>query len=127
MLTSIEKVTKAIRLAGGILKLPIFLCRVVPCLTNKVFTCASITHGTKVETKIGNILTICLVSSTCVTEHSIHELVEPAFTAALLRNLQFHTNMSSNSYVLYNNFKTRVTKKKKKKQPKKNKQKKEYH
>lgn len=86
---SMDRVTKATRLAGGILKLPTALCRVVPCLINKVLTCASIMLGTKVETKIGNILTICLVSSTWVTEQSSHGLVEPVFTAALLRNLQY--------------------------------------
>uniref|UniRef100_A0A2P2NBZ5 Uncharacterized protein n=1 Tax=Rhizophora mucronata TaxID=61149 RepID=A0A2P2NBZ5_RHIMU len=53
----------------------------------RVLSCASIMPGTKVATRIGIIFNICLVSSTCVTVQSIHGLVDPVFTAALLRNL----------------------------------------
>ena len=43
--------------------------------------------GMKVASKIGSIRSICLVSSTWVTEHIIQGVFEPVLKAALLRNL----------------------------------------
>jgi hypothetical protein len=82
-----DMVTNPPKLAGGILKLPMPLSRVVPCLTKRVLIWALAVLGIKVATKIGIIRNICLVSSTCVIEHNIHGLVEPVFTDALVRNL----------------------------------------
>lgn len=82
-----DNVTNPARQAGGILKLPRFLFKVVPCLTKSVPIWAIIVLGMIVEIKIGIILSICLVSSTCVTGDSIQEVVELVLTQALLRNL----------------------------------------
>ena len=80
-------VTNAAKLAGGILKPPRRLLRVVPCLTKSVLICASIVLGMNVAIRMGIIRSICLVSSTWVTGQSIHGLVEVVFTQALFRNL----------------------------------------
>ena len=90
---SMEMVVNVVRLPGGIVKppFPTALSRVVPCLVNKVDPCAITMFGMAWQSKIGNSRSICLVSSTCVTEHNIQGLVEPVFTAALLRKLR--TNM----------------------------------
>ena len=88
-----DMVTNPPKLAGGILKFPMALSRVVPCFTKNVFTCATIMLGTNVATRIGIILSICLVSSTWVTGHSFHELLlGPVFTQALFRNLHICYN-----------------------------------
>lgn len=82
-------VTNAERHAGGISKPePILLSSVVPCLTKRVPIWANMVLGINDATRIGTILTICLVCSTWVTGHSIHGEVGPLFTAALSRNLQ---------------------------------------
>jgi len=44
--------------------------------------------GMKRVTQTGSILNISLVSSTWVTGHSFHGLVEPSSVAALSKNLQ---------------------------------------
>ena len=82
-------VMNAERHAGGISKLgPMLLSSVVRCLMKSVPPWANIMLDTNVATRIGTNLIICLVSSTCVTGHSIHGEVGPLFTAALSRNLQ---------------------------------------
>nr|GMD59782.1 hypothetical protein TSUD_133750 [Ipomoea batatas] len=90
--TRSDMVTKPARLAGGMLKLPTFLFRVVPCFTKSVLIWAIIVLGMNVATKIGSIFSICLVSSISVTVHSIHGLVEPVFTPALSINLHIYSS-----------------------------------
>ena len=85
----IETVTKAVRLAGGMLKFPAILAlRVVPCLTNKVLTWATVALGTKVANMAGNIFSICFVSSTSVIVQRFHWSVVPVLSEALSKNLQ---------------------------------------
>jgi len=85
---SMDMVINPAKLARRILQLPMLLSRVVPCFTKRVLVWAIIyVLDANVATKIGIIRNICLVSSTCVTEHSIHGLVELVFTDALVRNL----------------------------------------
>lgn len=81
-----EIVTKAPRLADGIWKwLPMCRSSVVPCFMNSVFTCAIIVLGMMVTSRMGSMMIICLVSSTCVTVHTLHVLV---MILALLRNFK---------------------------------------
>ncbi|MFS7916486.1 hypothetical protein Hanom_Chr02g00177671 [Helianthus anomalus] len=82
-----DMVTNPAKLAGGISKLPIFLSKVVPCFTKRVLICAIIVLGTNVAIKMGNIRSICLVSSTSVTVHNIHEGAPSVLTQALFKNL----------------------------------------
>jgi len=65
------------------------MCRsnVVPCFMKKVVICTWMANGTNIAANTGSIRRICLVSSTWVTEHNIHGVLELVLTAALLRNL----------------------------------------
>ena len=53
----------------------------------KVVICTWMANGTNIAANTGSIRRICLVSSTWVTEHNIHGVLELVLTAALLRNL----------------------------------------
>lgn len=75
--------------AGRRKPLPMSRSKVVPCLTNRVFTCAQMVLGIRVANQMSPMATKSLVSSTCVTVHGGVVVVPPsAFTAALSRNLQ---------------------------------------